>query len=86
MFKKAILITILAISVVTFVKGVRSEILDADTTVQGITFPKGTDISFYESGELQNTRLAEDQEIQGIKCAKGTNVYFYESGEFEVHP
>ncbi|MCK4947720.1 MAG: hypothetical protein KAS46_05030 [Candidatus Aureabacteria bacterium] len=71
------------IFVLSFLNIARAEILEKDTTVQGITFSKGIKVSFYKSGKLEEAILAQDQEIQGIPCAKGHRVYFYESGKLK---
>lgn len=58
-----------------------AEILDNDTTIQGIVFPKGTEVQFYNSGKFRYIKLPQDQEIQGIKFVEGNYLHFYESGK-----
>lgn len=81
MMKKFIFIV--TIFVISFLNIARAEILEKDTTIQGITFSKGIKGSFYKSGKLEEAILSQDQEIQGIPCAKGHQVYFYESGKLK---
>jgi len=52
-------------------------------TTQGITFPKGTEFSFYPSGKLYLAHLPESYQIQGIHCSKDSSVEFYESGHIK---
>lgn len=82
MFKKTFLKTIVVICVIIFMKEVYPEtILSTDTSIQGINFPKGTKVYFYESGELSDVILSQDQKIQGINFPKGTGIGFSRNGK-----
>ncbi len=78
--KKIISVGTVVIFVIVFLRVVDAEMLDTYTTIQGITFPSGTEVRFYESGKLYQVILPQDQDIYGIPCARDFPVYFYESG------
>ncbi|MBU4488267.1 MAG: hypothetical protein KKI13_04290 [Candidatus Omnitrophica bacterium] len=82
MTQKFVIIIIIAICTLFSPSEIKAEILNANTTVQGITFPKGTDIYFYKSGKPRSAIIPYDQVIQGIPCAKGT-IWLYESGKLK---
>jgi len=79
---------ILLCAIIFLAQGIKSEInaetLEKDTTIQGIKFPKGTNV-FYASDKLTSVKLKQDQEIQGILCAKNRGlwgqIFFYENGK-----
>ena len=55
-------------------------VLSEGKTIQGITFPKGTKVSYNSTGKLLVADLVADQKIQNIIFPKGTKVIFNKSG------
>jgi len=81
MFKKIILLIGCWMVVVDVYSAPGVKTLEGDTTLFGIVFPAGTEVTYHNGGDMGDyVKLAVSQKIRGVIWPAGTTLWFSEQG------
>lgn len=84
MFKRILSVGIAALALFVLVQAAGADVLQKDTKIGDVTYPKGTDAGYYRSGKLKWAHPTRPLTIQGMKCAANEEITFYESGKLKT--
>jgi hypothetical protein len=84
MFKRTILIGLMALVLFVSITTAGAETLQEDTKIGDVTYPKGIEVGRYGSGKIGWVVLKRPLTIQGMKCTANEEIDFYESGKLKA--
>lgn len=83
MLKKALSAGLAALACFVLIQTAGAEKLQKEMKIGDVTYPKGTEVGYYKSGELKWANPPRPLTVQGMRCAANEEIRFYRSGKLE---